>query len=137
MKQKLTLLFSFLVIVTCAFAQMSDSKYASAVKGNVFAVEFNTLDIKTPETFKNSSTPRTFSGIQDMDYGLSFLYFKEMINSKRPGGRCNDPVTWLPGHVGHVVIQTRLRYVLGSEGYIRGFGFCTLTSLLIFLYPSY
>ena len=76
MKQKLTLLFSFLVVVGCASAQMADSKYASAVKGHLFGIHFNALDIKTPATLKSSAGPRTFSKIQDMDFGFSFSYWR-------------------------------------------------------------
>ena len=81
MKQKLTLLFSFLVIVTCAFAQLPDSKYASAVKGSLFGIEFNTLDIHTPATLKSSAGPRTFTKFKDMDFGFSFLYWKGLTKN--------------------------------------------------------
>ena len=76
MKQKLTLLLSFLVIVTCASAQMANSKYTSAVKPKLFGIHINSLDVFTPETFKHSNTPRTFTGFRKMDYGLSLSFWK-------------------------------------------------------------
>ncbi len=81
MKQKLTLLLSFLVIVTCASAQMMNSKYSSAKKGNLFGIHFNALDIETPVTLKNTSGTRTFSKIQNMDYGVSLSYWKGLTNT--------------------------------------------------------
>ena len=81
MKQKLTLLLSFLVIVICASAQMMNSKYTSAKKGDLFGIHFNTLDIKTPVTFKNSAGTRTFSKIQEMDFGFSLSYWKGLTNT--------------------------------------------------------
>ena len=81
MKQKLTLLLSFLVIVACASAQMTDSKYASEKKPTLFGVHFNALDIKTPVTLKNSAGARTFTNIQDMDYGFSLSYWKGLTKT--------------------------------------------------------
>ena len=81
MKQKLTLLFSLLVIVTCASAQMMESKYSSAVKGSLFGIHFNLLDIKTPVTLKSNSGPRTFTRLKDMDYGFSVSYWKGLTKN--------------------------------------------------------
>ena len=81
MKQKLTLLLSLLVIVTCASAQMMESKYSSAVKGSLFGIHFNTLDIKTPVTLKSNSGPRRFTRIKDMDYGFSVSYWKGLTKN--------------------------------------------------------
>ncbi len=76
MKQKLTLLLSFLVVVTCASAQMMNSKYSSAKKGNLIGISINALDVFTPETFKHNNTTRTFTGLRKMDYGMSVSYIK-------------------------------------------------------------
>jgi len=81
MKQKLTLILSFLVVVACASAQMMNSKYSSAIKGSLIGIHFNALDIKTPETFKNSGGPRTFTKIQDMDFGFSLSYWKGLTKT--------------------------------------------------------
>jgi OmpA-OmpF porin, OOP family len=81
MKQKLTLLLSFMVVVGCASAQTMDSKFASSKKGKLFGIHFNALDIKTPLTFKNTATNRTFSGLKDMDYGFSLSYWKGLTKT--------------------------------------------------------
>jgi OmpA-OmpF porin, OOP family len=81
MKQKLTLLLSFMVVVGCASAQTTDSKFASSKKGKLFGIHFNALDIKTPLTFKNTATNRTFSGLKDMDYGFSLSYWKGLTKT--------------------------------------------------------
>ena len=81
MKQKLTLLLSFLVFVTGASAQMMDGKYSSAKKGSLFGIHFNALDIRTPETFKNTSTPRNFTRLRDMDFGFGLSYWKGLTKT--------------------------------------------------------
>jgi OmpA-OmpF porin, OOP family len=81
MKQKLTLLFSFLVVATFASAQMMDSKYSSAKKGSLVGIHFNALDLATAVTLKSSAGTRTFSKIQDMDYGFGVSYWKGLRNT--------------------------------------------------------
>ncbi len=81
MKQKLTLLFSFLVFIAVANAQMADSKFSSSKKGTLVGIHFNALDLKTPVTFKSAAGTRTFSTVQDMDYGFSVSYWKGLTNT--------------------------------------------------------
>ena len=81
MKQKLILLLSFCIVVATAFAQMMNSKYSSTKKGDLFGIHFNALDIKTPLTLKSSAGNRTFTKIQDMDYGFSLSYWKGLTNT--------------------------------------------------------
>jgi OmpA-OmpF porin, OOP family len=81
MKQKLTLLFSFLVVATLASAQMMDSKFSSAKKGTLVGIHFNALDIKTPVTLKSAAGTRSFSRIQDMDLGFSLSYWKGLTKT--------------------------------------------------------
>ncbi len=81
MKQKLTLVFSFLVVAICASAQMINSKYSSAKKGDLFGVHFNALDITTPVTLKSSAGTRTFTRLENMDYGFSLSYWKGLTNT--------------------------------------------------------
>ena len=80
MKQKLTLLLSFLALVVFATAQMRDSKYISSKKGTLVGIHFNALDLKTPVTFKSAATTRSFSNITDMDYGFSVSYWKGLTS---------------------------------------------------------
>jgi OmpA-OmpF porin, OOP family len=81
MKQKLTLLFSFLVVATLASAQMMDSKFSSAKKGTLVGIHFNALDIKTPVTLKSAAGTRSFSQIQEMDHGFSLSYWRGLTKT--------------------------------------------------------
>ncbi len=81
MKQKLTLLFSFLIAVTCVSAQMMDSKFSSSKKGTLVGIHINALDINTPVTLKNSATTRSFSSIKDMDLGFSVSYWRGLTKT--------------------------------------------------------
>ncbi|MFN0082429.1 MAG: OmpA family protein [Ferruginibacter sp.] len=87
MKQKLTLLFSFIVVVACASAQTVDSKFSSSKKGDLFGVHFNALDITTPATLKSSAGTRTFTRLEDMDYGFSLSYWKGLTKTIDFSGR--------------------------------------------------
>lgn len=73
MKQKLKLVLAALVLTTGAFAQNDK-------KPTLIGIHFNALDFKTPETFKNSNTPRTLAGIRDMDFGLSLSYWRGLTS---------------------------------------------------------
>ena len=75
MKQKLTLFLCFAVFASGAFAQSSD-KYSSDTKGSLLGIHFNALDFKTPETFKNSNSPRIATNLKDMDFGASVSFWK-------------------------------------------------------------
>lgn len=80
MKQKITLVFTLVLIASGAFAQMMNDKYSSDKKGSLFGIHFNAVDFKTPETFKNTSGPRTFTKIKDMDFGLSLSYWRGLLS---------------------------------------------------------
>jgi OmpA-OmpF porin, OOP family len=81
MKQKLTLLFSFLVVATFVSAQMMDNKFSSAKKGTLVGIHFNALDIATPVTLKSAAGTRSFAKIQDMDYGVSLSYWRGLTKT--------------------------------------------------------
>ncbi|RZL17207.1 MAG: OmpA family protein [Pedobacter sp.] len=74
MKQKLKLVLAALVLTTGAFAQ-------NEKKPSLVGIHFNALDFKTPETFKNSNSPRTFTGLRDMDFGLSLSYWRGLTSN--------------------------------------------------------
>ena len=80
MRQKLTLLLSFLIVGLFATAQMGSSKTGSR-KQALVGIHFNALDITTPITFKNSANTRTFTPIGKMDYGLSVSYWKGLTKT--------------------------------------------------------
>jgi OmpA-OmpF porin, OOP family len=81
MKQKLTLLLSFLVVGLFAIAQNNESRFSSPKKGTLVGIHFNALDITTPVTFKTAGSTRSFTKITDMDYGFSFSYWKGLTNT--------------------------------------------------------
>ena len=78
MKQKLVLLFSLVLISSGLFAQVTD--YSSAKKGTLFGIHFDAIDFKTPVTWKNTSGPRDFTGLKDMDFGFSISYWKGLTS---------------------------------------------------------
>jgi OmpA-OmpF porin, OOP family len=79
MKQKIALVLTLVVLATGAFAQSKDN-FASDKKGRLFGIHFNAIDFKTPETFKNTSTEREFSGLKDMDFGFSVSYWQGLTS---------------------------------------------------------
>jgi OmpA-OmpF porin, OOP family len=80
MKQKLSLLFSLLMIGFLATAQMKSNKFPNK-KPTLVGIHFNALDITTPVTFKNAANTRNFTNILDMDYGFSVSYWKGLTNT--------------------------------------------------------
>ena len=73
MKQKLTLVFTAVLLASGAFAQNNK-------KPSLVGIHFNAIDFKTPETFKNSNSPRTIAGLRDMDFGMSLSYWKGLTS---------------------------------------------------------
>ncbi len=75
MKQKLTLILSFLVLASGAFAQMKNS--SNSAKGrSLFGIHFNALDVKTPQTWKDNTGPKTLTGLKELDLGFSLSYWR-------------------------------------------------------------
>ncbi len=72
MKQKLAFVFSFLVLATATMAQNK--------KGSLIGVHFDALDIKTPQTFKDNSGPKTLAGLRDQDFGFSVSYWRGLTS---------------------------------------------------------
>ena len=81
MRQKFILLLSFCIVVAVASAQTMNSKYSSSKKGDLLGIHLNALDIKTPVTLKSTAGNRTFTKIQDMDFGFSLSYWKGLTNT--------------------------------------------------------
>ena len=73
MKQKLTLVFTAVLLASGALAQNNK-------KPSLVGIHFNAIDFKTPETFKNSNSPRTIAGLRDMDFGMSLSYWKGLTS---------------------------------------------------------
>lgn len=72
MKQKLLLVFSFLILAVGAFAQV---KSPSTKRGSLLGIHFNSMDIKTPQVFKDNSGPKTLAGFKDQDFGFSLSFW--------------------------------------------------------------
>ncbi len=77
MKQKLTLVLVLVVLATGAFAQMSKS---SKKKGALVGIHLDLVDFKTPDQWKDRSTPRNFTALKDMDFGFSLSYWKGLTS---------------------------------------------------------
>ncbi|MEO6538114.1 MAG: hypothetical protein ABIT07_00815, partial [Ferruginibacter sp.] len=81
MRQKLTLLLCFAMLTSGAWSQMMNSdKYSSNKKGSLVGIHVNAIDFKTPETFRNTSSPRFTTKLADMDYGVSISYWKGLTS---------------------------------------------------------
>jgi hypothetical protein len=87
MKQKLTLVFAMLVLVTGAFAQKNSD--SPDKKPALFGVQLNALDFKTPGTIKDMNSPRNLAGLRDMDYGLSLSYWRGLTSKIDFAGKFN------------------------------------------------
>lgn len=79
MKQKITLVLTLMALTLGSYAQ--DDKYSSSKKGSLIGIHFNALDIKTPLTWKSSSSSRTFSKLKDLDYGFGLSYWKGLTKT--------------------------------------------------------
>ncbi len=80
MKQKLVLLFSLVLIASGLFAQTNMNKSSDTKKGKSFGIHFVAADFLTPQSWKNSSSPRNSTGIRSMDFGFSASYWKGLTS---------------------------------------------------------
>ena len=76
MKQKLTILFSLLVIASFSFGQ----KKAAPEKRRLVGVHLNSLDVTTPMVWKNNSGPKTLTGLKEQDLGFSVSYWQTLAD---------------------------------------------------------
>ncbi len=81
MKQKLTLLLSFLIVVAAASAQMINSKYSSSKKGDLFGVHITALDVFTPVNFKQNGNRKIITDLRKMDIGMAVSYWKGLTKT--------------------------------------------------------
>ena len=73
MKQKLTLILSFLALVGIANAQSDKSSFQ---KRSLVGIHLNALDVKTPRVWKDNSGPKTLTGLRELDLGFSLSYWR-------------------------------------------------------------
>ena len=73
MKQKLTLLLSFMALVGIANAQIfKNMKNIRSLVG----IHVNTMDITTPQSWKDNEGSKTLGGLKNQDLGISFAYYQ-------------------------------------------------------------
>ncbi len=80
MKQKLALVLSFMVLGAGAFAQ-TDNNSAATKKGKLVGIHINALDFKTPQSWKNNSSPRFSTKVSQMDFGVGFSFWQGLTNT--------------------------------------------------------
>ena len=72
MKQKLTLLLSFCAMMSASFAQDD----VSAVGRRLLGVHLNSMDVKSPKSWKDNSSSKTLGGLKEQDLGFSISFWK-------------------------------------------------------------
>ena len=73
MKQKLTLLLSFMALVGISNAQsFKNIKNIRSLVG----IHVNSMDVTTPQAWKDNEGSKTLSGLQNQDLGISFAYYQ-------------------------------------------------------------
>ena len=77
MKQKLSLFLSFLVLAASAFAQ-NDKSFD---KRRMFGIHFNSMDVNTPQVWKDNSGPKTLAGFKEQDLGFSLSYWQTVAHN--------------------------------------------------------
>jgi outer membrane protein OmpA-like peptidoglycan-associated protein len=73
MKKIVFFSFSIVVLVSVAFAQKDNSTKNSR---NLLGIHLNSLDVYSPQIWKDNSGPRTLSGLKEQDLGFSVSYWK-------------------------------------------------------------
>ena len=73
MKQKLTLVLSFLAVVGIANAQ-----FLKSIKNirSLVGVHVNSMDVNTPQAWKDNEGPKTLGTLKNQDLGISFAYYQ-------------------------------------------------------------
>jgi OOP family OmpA-OmpF porin len=76
MKQKLVFALSFLALAVGASAQTK----TSAPKRSLFGIHLNSMDTKTPQTWKDNSGPKTLAGFKEQDFGFGLSWWKALTS---------------------------------------------------------
>lgn len=73
MKQKLTLVLSFLAVVGIANAQ-----FLKSIKNirSLVGVHVNSMDVNTPQAWKDNEGPKTLGTLKNQDLGISLAYYQ-------------------------------------------------------------
>lgn len=78
MKQKITLVFTFILFAAAAFAQVSST---NEKKPALIGIHFSAVDFTTIPRFKDRSQPRDIANLKDLDFGLSISYWKGLTSN--------------------------------------------------------
>ncbi len=77
MKQKFTLLLSFLALATFSFAQKSN---ASSNKRRLAGIHLNSIDVNSPLAWKENTGTKSLAGFKDQDLGFSVSYWQTLAH---------------------------------------------------------
>ncbi len=77
MKQKLTILLSFMVLATASFAQ---NNKAANTKTRFVGMHLNAMDVNTPQVWKDKSGPKTLAGLREQDLGFSLSFWQTIAS---------------------------------------------------------
>jgi hypothetical protein len=78
MKQKLTLVLSLLALTTFSFAQKSAKN--SENKRRFAGIHLNSLDVATPQSWKDNSGTKSLAGFKNQDLGFSVSYWQTLAH---------------------------------------------------------
>jgi OmpA-OmpF porin, OOP family len=77
MKQKITLVFTFILFTAVSFAQTGNS----AKKPSLVGIHFSAVDFTTIPNFKNKTQPKDIANFKDLDFGLSLSYWTGLTSN--------------------------------------------------------
>ena len=86
MKQKLTLLLSFMALVGIANAQIF--KNVKNIR-SLFGIHVNSMDVTTPQSWKDNEGSKTLSNLKNQDLGISFAYYQLICPRVDFSGKAN------------------------------------------------
>jgi len=78
MKQKLTLVLSLLALTTFSFAQKNAKN--SENKRRFAGIHLNSLDVATPQSWKDNSGTKSLAGFKNQDLGFSVSYWQTLAH---------------------------------------------------------
>jgi OOP family OmpA-OmpF porin len=87
MRKNLLSALALITLTTGGYAQKMNQ--SSDKKPTLFGLHINAVDFKTPAIMKDRNSPRDYTGLRDMDYGLSASYWKGLTPTIDLGGKFN------------------------------------------------
>ena len=77
MKQKLSLFLVFLALASMSFAQ---KEKATCYNRRLLGIHLNSLDVNTPQSWKDNTGTRALAGLKNQDLGFSVSYWHTILN---------------------------------------------------------